>query len=329
MLIKRKLKYLSDITLPPKEKYNIYDDGITQTLLNNASCRMKLLLWLNGWYNPEKNYKTTWGSLFHHILDKSYTLNKKRNILPKESIIIKWCNDYKNKNIIGIDKNNIPLEDELDILKATIILLNYIAIYNDDFKEQESILIETVFNVKCKDFLLRGKIDREYKYNNNIFLQEHKTKSNINENILIDVLGINFQNLFYSLAKYIDTGILYNGILYNIIRKTTSKPTKKETNEDYIKRLNADIHKRSDYYFKRFMISFDDNIVNEIEQFKNDLLYRLKELSRFLEGKTPIFKNTLNCENPYPCQYLRACASGVLIGYCQKDKLFEELLDNK
>lgn len=324
ILTRRKINYLADVKLPPKTVYNMEEHGVTQTMLKNGNCRLRLILWLNGWYLPEKEYKMSWGSMFHELLDKLYTFHKKREVIPANEFLVGWALQYYkelHKELPCVDQD----KEDLDIVKALVILRNYILAYAEDFTEQKSTLVESSFAVKFFDFLLRGKIDREFTKQGNLWLMEHKTKGKIDEGQLLDLLGFNFQNMFYSLARLLSGGILYKGIEYNIIRNSSSKLSvkKQETLEDFEERFEADVKKRPQHYYKRYTLSFHHE--KEIETFKCNLRHRLEETSLLLDGKLPVYPNPFTCEDPWPCPYIRACSSGVLTGYRQKEKLFEEL----
>jgi hypothetical protein len=323
VLTRRKIYYLSDIKLPDKSSYSMGRDGATQTMLKNTNCRLRLILWLNGWYLPEKEYKMSWGSMFHELLDKTYTLHKVRKILPSRQLMESWADLYYvnlRKSLPDFE----PVKQELDMVKALVILRNYLLAYKEDFTEQKSTIVESVFAVPFEGFLLRGKIDREYIKGIFTWLMEHKTKGKIIEGSLLDLLGINFQNMYYSFAHLLEKGSCYKGIDYNIIRNSSSKPSErsKESLQTFEERFEADVKKRPDHYFKRYALTFNHD--KEIEKFSCDLLCRLKETEQLLDGKLPIYANTFACEDPWPCPYIRACSSGVLTGYRQK-KLFEEL----
>lgn len=324
ILTRRKIYYLSDVKIPDKSIYCMHRDGVTQTLLKNTNCRLRLILWLNGWYLQEKEYKMSWGSMFHELLDKTYTLHKGRLVLPSRPLMQSWADQY----YVNLRKNIPDFENEkqeLDTIKALVILRNYLLAHKDDFTKQKSLIVEGIFAVPYEDFLLRGKIDRVFRETLFDYLMEHKTKGKIIESLLSDLLGINFQNFFYSFVKLLTDGTIYKGIIYNIIRNSASKPSErqKESLESFESRFETDVRKRPGHYYKRYNLIFDKE--KELLQFGKNLLYRLQETDLLLNGRLPIYPNTFACEDPWPCPYIKACSSGVLTGYRQKEKLFEEL----
>lgn len=318
MLMRKKHLTLDEITIPPLSEYDLYRDGVTQSMLKNMNCPKRLLLWLNGFKAYDKDYKTTWGSLIHDLKDKMYTFYKNKKALPNKRLFTTWAVNYSHEFM----QQSEYLQKDVDT--AIIIMNNYITHFAVELKSWKISRAEREFKIFLKaqpDIPIRGKIDLEfYNKKNEFYMLETKTIGNIQEGKIALKLGINPQNTIYSIASSSE-GNPYKKIVYDIIRNSTMKQGKKETYDSFLERFNNDILQRPEHYFKRFEINLAYG--KELEIAENDLCDQLSVLKEILKTGR-FYKNTFACEDPYICDYLTACANNTLIGY-KKEPLFQEL----
>lgn len=310
--------------------YSLKDDGISQSLLSCMNCPMRFCLKMNRWFSPSKWEKCSFGDLFHHLLCNLY-LSVKYGPVPSEGLIQIWIDDYMNKNMISKDPSMTPDDIEYIRTKAFILFVNYIDLFQEDWERYKVKEVERTFNVLTPEgWRCRGKIDNELEQvsNNNLFLMEHKTKGRIQDLLIENRLGIDFQNHFYTNARQIETGKEYAGIIYNIVRNTSSKPSSRnaESFDDWQQRLDADIRKRPDHYFVRFKVLVKKQ--SAITWYHQELVSRMELAQKYMSGELPIFRNTFACEDPWPCEFLQACQSNSLAQYRQGNTLFPELEDD-
>lgn len=323
-MIKTKSVNILDVSLP---KFNIREDGdgITQGLIMiYLKCRREFVLRLNEWGLEEPKYGFANGSLTHDTLDKIYTYFILHNKIPSFTKIKKWIDEYGNDEKT---KNWLPQkETELKkIMKAVcyVILTEYIRFYKKkDFGSYELLGAENVFDNTWKGFRLRGKKDLRLRINGKKWTLETKTSGRIEEDDLSDKIAFDFQSQFYNLNEEIEYGEPVIGTIYNVIRNPGHKLGEGETLFQFCNRLRRDIRKRPKHFFKRWSIPYSrlDKML-----FKRELLYKLEEIDNLLHGRIRIYRNEKNCVTRFRCVFLKACASGKLIGYTKTHKLFTEL----
>ena len=153
-------------------------------------------------------------------------------------------------------------------------------------------------------------------------MQEHKTKGRIEEDMLIQTLAFDFQNLFYITAQTLEDNVKIPRVLYNIIRNPGLKQGKAESFKEYMTRIEDDVLSRPDFYYIRYEIPYSEQ---SKQRFKKQLITKLMEAHKFLNGELPLYRNEDACKMPFKCPYLGACSSGTMAGYKIVDDLFPEL----
>ena len=277
-------------------------NGLTQSLLNNLVCPKRMLFALNGFYLPEKEWKTNCGSIVHDVLDKVYMSKQEVTEERIDSIIIKYKGNF-------VDDQQM----ELDKAKAFAMLAEYIIFYKTDFTEKTFEYTEKKFDIDFRGYRLRGKKDGLYRdKNKKIWILENKTKGQINEDVILKLVSFDFQCQFYTLAEETERGEQVHGVLYNIIRNPQSRPLKGETLHQFTKRLRFDICRKPEHYFKRYEVIYTKQ---DKDIFAYELALKLMRLQKFLDGTEKPYKEQSACENPWACEYLSACASKSTVGY--------------
>ncbi len=154
---------------------------------------------------------------------------------------------------------------------AALMVTYYLKFWKDQLKTARYIETEEVFEIpyKCmgSTIMLRGRRDQAYMKDGRLWLQENKTKSQVNEDQIQMTLGYMLQPMLYLLSiKHDNPSMPLGGILYNIIRKPQLKQNSKESDSAYLDRIAADIEERPDHYFKMFEVEIDDAHLKMWEQ---------------------------------------------------------------
>lgn len=310
---------IRDVVRP---KYSLQIDGITQGLIMcYLKCRREFLLRLNEWGPQDEKPTFANGAITHDTLDKVYTFYQLHKKLPKVSVIRKWVMLYDQKNPTWLPK--ATLEEKRRIKEVCFVMVTeYIRFYKKDFGTWDLIGAEDIFDIKFHDYRLRGKKDLRYRLHGSKFIMETKTMARIDEGELVDKIAFDFQSSFYTFAEELEDPEPVVGVLYNIVRNPGHKPGKDESLLKYCGRLRREVRKDPGHFFKRFHIMYSK--LDKLE-FKKELLYKLQEIEMYLNRELQTYKNEKNCVTRFQCTFLRACASGVLLGYAQKYPLFKEL----
>tara|TARA_R110001592_G_scaffold265951_2_gene531569 strand:- start:4241 stop:5179 length:939 start_codon:yes stop_codon:yes gene_type:complete len=176
----------------------------------------------------------------------------------------------------------------------------------------------------------RGKIDGcLVDKDDNLWLLEHKTKAQINEEALLMTIPRDLQVNLYMEAVFQITGKRPIGVIYNVVRRPALRKKKTENMKEFALRIKEDIATREDHYFKMFeiIISEEENLYQvslikaEIKRFR---LWHTKTVER----QDP--QHTHNCSGVYGmCPYIGYCNSDKqdTSSLTKRKKLFSELED--
>ncbi len=327
----KKLNRVEDLRVPGSFRYDIKNNGISQSILGRAvGCPRAFLYTMNGLHDPIREKGYAYGGMNHEVLDWLYSGYK--------------AGDYRLRDFdevirICLDKYRLPkvfktAEQEKLKAIAQAVLECYWRYYKKDFTESKMISVERTFSVPFGKYVLRGKIDGCLRdKNGEVWHLEHKNYSRINEETMQKKLSFDLQNLFYLLAEFIETGRFLRGVKYNILRKPDVK--KFDRPVEIYKYLRELIPKNPEYYFIRYEIPYTRR---ELEQFKKELERKLGWLDGMvaegrslqknkkpLEIRTVFYKNEAMCEGKYTCDFLNICSSGCTVGYKKRKDLFPEL----
>lgn len=306
----------------PWPRYDLKVDGITQGLIMTyLKCRREFLLRINQWGPRTEKSSFANGAITHDTLDKIYTFYQLHGKLPGIAVIRKWVMQYPKKNPKWLPKAG---EEEKRKIQEVcyVIVTEYIRHYKKDFGTWDIIGAEDIFDNMWNGFRLRGKKDLRYRLHGSKWIMETKTMARIDESELVDKISFDFQSSFYTFNEELDDPEPVVGVLYNIVRNPGHKPGKNESLLKFCNRLRREIRKDPGHFFKRFHIMYTK--LDKLE-FKKELLFKLQEIKMFLDGDLKVYRNEKNCVTRFQCTFLKACASGCLIGYAQKYPLFKEL----
>jgi hypothetical protein len=84
-----------------------------------------------------------------------------------------------------------------------------------------------------------------------LWLQENKTKGQVDMYMIQNTLNQDLQTMIYSYALAHLKGPV-SGVLYNVIRRAQLRIRVNESHKDFIARVGDDIEKRPDFYFIRW-----------------------------------------------------------------------------
>lgn len=265
---------------------NTNDGGITQSLLSDyVTCpeRFRLRV-MEGLSTPDQfNHRMEYGQMWH-CCEENHASNA----------------DWKNGLLLYAKQlcKKYPLQQE-QIQHWYKVCLTQFPIYVDYWKKHDKkskrtpLLQEQSFQVpyivpEGRVVYLRGKwdsVDQEGK--NAIWLQENKSKGDINEQQLQRQLLFDLQTMIYLVALQAASSKLgirrlsIQGVRYNVIRRPLSggkgsiskkKGNKKEapeTDEQFYSRLAEVIKEQPEYFFMRWKVAVTQS---DIDRFINEFL---------------------------------------------------------
>lgn len=313
-------------------RYKI-EDGVTQSMLRDFfACRRRVALQLEGWQTRTPRSTPRFGSMTHHVLSKMYEAMRAGTEHEDLSIIVNAeTAKYVHKEVTKASTAKVAQEIEGTGILVSMILQEYLAYWHADDVKKKWAELERVFDTPFGGFRLRGRWDGGYEIKprkrEEVWLLETKTKSKVSEDSLEVSLSMDFQSQFYLIAA----GLILpkperlKGVLYNIIRNPNLYRRKGENDEQYAERVREDIHKRPDFYFKRFELTFDKK---QLELFAVELMMKLEEFAAFVKGDLPTYRREDSCDVFWKCEFLEMCVSmGQTVGYKKGRVLFEELID--
>ncbi len=308
------------------EDFDILKIGMSQSLWYTwMTCKRMFLFTINGYRNPAKVFNTNFGSMVHEVNDKVYSTNK----LPTKKQVIGHIDDFITSEL---KKKTMMSQQqlELDAAKAEATLVPYFEFYEKDFKTKKFFDVEHTFKQLYSGFTMKGKIDAKFRVKNKKkWLNEHKTKGQIQEQTLIDYLPLDFQNLYYLLADEIETGEPAEGVLYNVIRNSGIKLLKNQSIKSYKEKITNAISMDPEHHFKRWEIVYPKQDRKEFGQHVSGMAEEIK-----LKQDLKVFPNRWACMNPWPCPFLKACSGNSCTSLTQiegstEERLFPELKEDK
>ena len=244
-----------------KKSYrDLYEDGVTYSFLSQFhNCRESARLqYVEGWQSDGLSVPLDFGIAFHDCLEwtskghSSETINrplKKYQVSKLSNSKLRLDERKKLKQVIDLVRIIFPLYAE------------YWASRDKDHKyvyQEESFHIphSVPYYGKTKIVPVRGRIDEAFyrKSDNALVLQENKTKGQIDEDGIQSSLHMDLQTMMYSMALRHLTGSAPSEILYNVIRRPGLRPRQKETDQEFLKRVEEDVRGRPSFYFMRWQV---------------------------------------------------------------------------
>jgi len=279
-------------------------DGITQSLLSRFLCcreRFRLLVVEGLKPAPSFNHRLEFGQMWH-ICEEALASEKVHFKENQQGIMTTLIEDNLKKYCRGLCQKYRTQQEQIvhwmNVVKVAFpIYVDYWA-KHQDVKDRTPLLQEQVFDVpytlpSSRVVRLRGKWDSVDLIgrgkNSGVYLQENKTKGDINEEQLKRQLssGFDLQTMLYlvALAYSEEIGSMpcrLAGVRYNVIRRPLSggrgsikqlKPTKGnpagESSDEFYARLGEIIKEDPSYFFMRWKIEVSPQ---DIERFRDECL---------------------------------------------------------
>ena len=241
-------------TITPPTNWDLYGlsdrDGLSYSLISKfIVCRERFRLrTVEGLVESGSSREAMeFGTIFHKALEFSAQGKSRSQIFSY--LRRKSREGHYDPLLCQIASLMVPMYQ--DFWKAEIGNIHYV--------ETESVFD---FPYKCsygRVVRLRGRRDEGFIKDGKLWLQENKTKGQIQEHQIVQTLSSMLQPMLYLLSFKVDhPKEQLGGILYNVIRKPQLKQGKKESDSEYLQRIATNIEKRPEHYFKMFEVEIDD-----------------------------------------------------------------------
>lgn len=315
-----------------KKAPSFYDprrDGVTQGLLSQFMfCRERARIGLQGWTRRAGNLGSTFGNLMHATLERMYDDVRTKRLTGVPPL------EYLAQVLLDVEQawqRDNPLADATDtqylqqgLMLAAGILPVYCEKHADDFTKTKWIGLEHQFHVVREipdigPISLRGKLDGQFRLNKHIGLLETKTRGQIDEEAIADILPFELQVNTYLVAQRMMHHALPAGVWYNVVRRPQLRQKNGETFEQFATRVSEDVRIRPDWYFVRMEMTVEDA---DLDRFEGELDDLIKDFVDWWEGRSGHYKNTSNCKM---CEALPICAHRDFTQFFKRPTVFREL----
>lgn len=343
---------VSELVMP--KDYSLYKDGLTQSLVSVfLECRRKFLLVLHLLSSGGTTEAIRRGSMWHWFMAKLYRYNKPAGV----DQIMNWTEEFvKGSSPERYDYKGYEQDMMRDTAICAVLLEPYGKGYADDFRNKY-FMVEKIISCefcmpgmgeleKNNTITLRGKIDGAFlTLIRAIRLLEHKMRSRIDIEGLIDYLSIDLQVLWYIylLNEYIyensDLAQRYkfkdayvSGCSYNIVRYPQLKLGKSEKLKEYIDRVIEDVMSRPDFYYIRHELVFTEKDIDSFVSGRlTEILFDIRDTCEIGKNEPSVFyMNTNACSGKFgTCQFLETCSRDRIVNQKCCEYLFPELLYKK
>lgn len=232
--------------------WNLYKDGISYSLLSKfIVCRERFRLRVvERLTHSGKKEAMEFGTIFH----KGLELHAQGK---SQSQIMAYFRTKSRARRKG--KKTVEYDPLLCRIVASMLPL-YVDFWKEVLPTHDYFETEQVFRIPFQTSIgkvvpINGKRDEGFRKNGKIWLQENKTKSRINETVILETLAFDLQSMIYLCSFQHDhPKEEIGGILYNVIRKPGMKQKQKESDKEYVERIVEDIRKQPEHYFKMFEV---------------------------------------------------------------------------
>lgn len=268
-------------------------DGITFSLINKYLTdkeRFRIYTFEGLAQKEEFNHRLEYGNMWH--LCEEYTHKQQDWQAPLKSYCQKLCAKYQ------YDREHIEKWYNVCRTQYPIYLKHW---QNNNIKNTKTEMLseysfkEPISLPSGRTVWLRGKFDSVYLMSTasgeTIWLQENKTKGDINVERIESQLKFDCQTMIYmiALAKYCKRNNIKSnigGVIYNVVRRPLSggkhsivrhKPSKKnpmgESQEEFNKRLGEAITEDATFFFMRWRVRITiDDMINFLQKCLYNLL---------------------------------------------------------
>jgi len=316
--------------------YDPVRDGVTFSILSQfRRCREMARLSLKGITSIGQSGSMVFGNIAHATLQTVYGANAVVKRPPNPNRVLA---ELRTVESLWKEDNPRADRDALESLEFTMILSEaimpfYFQYWKDDFAKVKWIAAEKEFKLPIhvqsphregmKDIIpVRGKMDANFERGKDLWLFETKTKSQIEDDVIADMLPHELQVNLYMWAMRRIYKRDPKGVRYNLIRRPQLRIRKAETVAEFARRCVADVKARPDFYFIRLdmQVTHQDLVKFELEF--QDLL---EDFVGWWYGG-PHYKNSDECRNKYGrCHFLPICGRKDYATFYRRDRVFREL----
>ncbi len=322
----------------PKPKpagWDLWKDGVTYSFIASyLACREQTrLAFCEMLRKKEDAYPLSYGSCIHWCLAEMAKLSKK----PNRKKVLEYIQAYRKRFVDGTMTSTTAQQNwERVEAIAEILLPGYVDYWSGDWtgKYRSDPTVEFVRPVKWIDLeesfkvpyeypdgkvaWLRGKRDGIFwSESKRIWLFETKVKSQINYDMIREMLPWDFQVLFYMYTS----NLPICGVVYNLVRWPGFRSQDIAQVQD---KVRDDIEARPSYYFTRINTEIGKD---EIATFKTTVLDPImQEIRAWTEGKAPHFMNPMALTNRYGrSRFYEWIVYGNTNLYEQRETVFQEI----
>lgn len=294
-------------------------DGVSASLLSAfGECRVACRLGIEGWRAALPKRALQLGSLMHEAIE-GWTADGCPKGLTAATLVSAMGTAWRVKALkAGDDAKAV----ETDLFTVSALMEGYAKRWGAEDRKRKWLGVEKAFDVLWEGWRLRGKRDGVYRAaDGSLWVKEIKTRSHLAESMTL-ALTFDLQSMLYVLATEAEMGERVSGVLYDVVRKPQLRVSKGESVEMYRDRVLEDVRKRPDHYFMRWPIAYGRA---QLKRFCAQLHVKLNVMQRWVEqGMVETYRSEGNCISKWDCAYLRACATGTMLGYAQTYRLFQE-----
>ncbi len=246
--------------------WDLYRDGVSYSDISRwlGNCRERFRLHkVEGFREVSGTEALDFGNYFHSLLQ--YGCRKEIQLPALKA----WF--FKN---VGTEI------DDRELAMVTWLMFTFYharwegnSLKRDYFASEESFRF-TIKLPSGRSVILKGRYDQLYRENGRIWIQENKTKSRYNEDVIAQTLFMDLQTMIYALAIRKTMNVDPEGVLYNVIRKPGIRRKVREPIQEYLDRLNKDVKSQESHYFSRIRNRI---LPGDIDSFCKTILYPILE----------------------------------------------------
>ncbi len=326
-------------------EYDIFKHGVTQSLITKfRNCPVATRLYLKGFASGDgMSMPLQFGNDFHDVMEAILPSSSENPYIDVVNSVPSFVNDQEAKPE-RMETYDSASADNMQMMETSLAMLEPVVkaffnfhedlFYGEEgykiYMDDQGAFLEREFCIDVGAGIpARGKIDGLCEDGNgDLWLLEHKTKSQINEDALLMTVPRDMQvNLYMEAVRQI-TGKRPKGVLYNVVRRPGLRRKKSETLTDFVNRIKEDIAERPAHYFKMFLVSITEaEHEYQVELINNEMIrFRLW----FMKEENLDPQHTHECVGVYgQCPFIKYCNSGKneleLENLVKRPRLFSEL----